>query len=69
MGLFKKACCVWKRRVRQKPVSMIQLDMFGDNFNEVLYVRSQEKRPSAKSGQVQAHVFWCSSVDSSSECS
>lgn len=30
MGLYKKACCERKRRVRQKPVSAKQLDLFED---------------------------------------
>jgi len=30
--------------VRKKPLSMVQLDMFGEFYNErVLYVRSQKK--------------------------
>lgn len=69
MGLFKKACCSWRGRVRQKPLSVIQLDLFGDNFNErVLYVRSSKKRSSHGQSSFKADVFGRSPMDSSDEC-
>lgn len=56
--------------MRQKPVSMEQLDLFGETFNErVLYVRSQKKRLSHVRCEVEESVFRSSSVDSSGECS
>jgi len=71
MGLFKKAygCKLCRRRVRKKPVDMVQLDLFGDIFNEVLYVRSSSKRSSDGKKAFPEDVFGCSSVDSSNECS
>lgn len=70
MGLFKKAygCGSCERRVRQKPARIEQLDLFGDNFNERVYVRSSKKRPSYGKKSFKASVLWGSSVDSSDEC-
>lgn len=56
--------------MRQKPVSMEQLDMFGENFNErVLYVRSSKKGKASFPRSIEENVFGCSSMDSSNECS
>lgn len=71
MGLFKKfhgcqSCGCW---VRQKPVRVRQLDMFGDLNNEVLYVRTFEEETQVVSSQVAADIQRSSSVDASYECS
>lgn len=56
--------------MRQKPVSIVQLDMFGETLNErMLYVRSSKKRPSHESWTESKDVFWRSPVDASDECS
>ncbi|QGH72673.1 MAG: hypothetical protein [Microviridae sp. ctnrr37] len=69
MGLFKKACCDWRRRVRQTPVSMTQLDLFGEQFNErMLYVRSSKERPSYGKKSFKEDVFGRSPMDASGEC-
>lgn len=69
VGLYKKCRCSWRGRVRQKPLSIVQLDLFEDLVNERLYVRSSKKRPSYESWSFKTDVFWRSSVDSSNECS
>jgi hypothetical protein len=56
--------------VRKKPLSIVQLDLFGENFNErMLYVRSSKKGKASFPRSFEADVFGCSSVDSSNECS
>jgi len=76
MGLFKKAfgCRACKGRVRQKPLTGEQLDMFGykDYFyydGRLLYVRSSKEGEAYESLPFEKDVFGNSSVDSSNECS
>lgn len=56
--------------MRQKPVGLVQLDLFGETFNErMLYVRSSKKRPSYGFKSFKADVFGRSPMDASDECS
>lgn len=71
MGFFKKdPYCSGRRRVREKPVSLVQLDLFGENNDErLLYVWSQKKRQEDVKRSFQENVLWSCSMDPPDECS
>lgn len=69
MGLFKKAGCSWKRRVRQKPVSCIQLMFDFNQEKRGSYVRSFEEETQDVSQKESEDVFSCCAVGASDECS
>lgn len=69
--LFDSVCCPKvQRRVRQKPVELLQLDMFDEVYERrMLYVRSQQEETQDVSAQESKSVQRSSTVDSSDECS